>query len=70
MEQFKYGVDRLTVAKAIKLREGELKGVISEEAKTNIAISRKLVDEIVTGEKTVYGINTGFGPLCDSYAFG
>ena len=39
---------------------------ISEQAKAQIIISEQNVAHIVQSERTVYGINTGFGPLCDT----
>lgn len=34
---------------------------LSEDAVKNVIRSRKIIDDIVEGEKTVYGVNTGFG---------
>ncbi len=62
---FKYGIDKLTVDKAIALAKGTLKGVIEKEAENKIKACRAKVDAIVDAGKPVYGINTGFGPLCD-----
>ena len=36
---------------------------VAEEAMLKVALSRKVVDRIVDGDETVYGINTGFGSL-------
>ena len=65
MKSFQYGQDRLTVATAIELVNGK-KGKISLSSKSRIDDSEKLVREIVASEETVYGINTGFGPLCNT----
>ena len=62
---FKYGTDKLTVDKAIAIAKGELKGVLDSEAQNKINACRAKVDAIVDAGKAVYGINTGFGPLCD-----
>jgi len=62
---FKYGIDKLTVDKAIAIAKGELKGKLSTEAIKNVYECRRKVDIISNGDKAVYGINTGFGPLCD-----
>ncbi len=62
---FRYGIDKLTVEKAIALAKGELKGVLNDEAKAKINACRAKVEAIVASDKAVYGINTGFGPLCD-----
>ena len=36
---------------------------VAEEAMLRVVSSRKVVDRIVDGDETVYGINTGFGSL-------
>lgn len=61
---FQYGKDRLTVAIAMDLIERKRKGILSEEVKNNITKSENNVARIAKGEQTVYGVNTGFGPLC------
>ena len=38
---------------------------LSEEAKRNIAESRKVVDQIVSEGRVVYGVTTGFGKFSD-----
>lgn len=63
MQVFKYGVDTLTVAKAIDLSTGKLIGIIDDTAKQKINQSQQYVNEIVANNDTVYGINTGFGIL-------
>lgn len=62
---FKYGLKHLTVNKAIAIARGTLKGVITEEVKIKINNCRQKVETIANSNKAVYGINTGFGPLCD-----
>jgi histidine ammonia-lyase len=62
---FKYGIDTLTVNKVIAIAEGKLTAIICDEAKKNVNNCRKKVEIIASGNKAVYGINTGFGPLCD-----
>ena len=64
MKTFSYGQDRMTVDTALAIARGETKGVISPEVYQQIEASRQAVVDIVKGEKQVYGINTGFGPLC------
>src|SRR3990167_432 len=63
---FAYGRDTLTPTIALKIARGELKAVITDEVKSKIAASEKHVREIVANGKTVYGVNTGFGPLCQT----
>ncbi|MDR0811463.1 MAG: histidine ammonia-lyase [Paludibacter sp.] len=61
---FLFGEDFLTIAKALELVRGEAHGAISEQTRSKIAANRQIVEQIVHNRKTVYGINTGFGPLC------
>jgi len=61
---FNYGVDQLSCSTALQLSQGLLKGSLSDFTKTQINKSAGYVQQIVATEKTVYGINTGFGPLC------
>ena len=64
MRTFSYGQDQMTVALALAIARGDLKGMITPEVSRQIEASRQAVLDIVAGEKQVYGINTGFGPLC------
>ncbi len=61
---FHYGEDHLTAGIALSIARGYTKGIISESARTSVKKSSAVVDTISKGEKAVYGINTGFGPLC------
>lgn len=61
---FCYGIDHLTAGTALAIARGEVQGVINDEARTRILQSEADVREIVNKGDTVYGINTGFGPLC------
>src|SRR5437773_420123 len=38
---------------------------IADSARSRILESRKVIDDMVTGEAVVYGVNTGFGKLAD-----
>lgn len=62
---FKYGIDKLTVAKVIAIAQGNLKTTLSPEAIKKVNDCRKKVETMANSDKAVYGINTGFGPLCD-----
>ena len=62
---FKYGIDKLTVDKVMALANGELKGKLTDDAINKINSCRAKVETMANGKKPVYGINTGFGPLCD-----
>ncbi len=62
---FKYGIEKLTVDKAIAIAKGELKGVLTSETIEKVNSCRAKVETMASSPKAVYGINTGFGPLCD-----
>ena len=61
---FNFGEDMLTVGLALQLAAGKITGSIGPVAADRIVKSRKIVDDIVSSHEIVYGINTGFGPLC------
>src|SRR5580698_723252 len=63
---FQYGSDRLTVATVIALASGGLDGSISAAAGKKIRESRQHVADIAASQRTVYGINTGFGILANT----
>jgi histidine ammonia-lyase len=62
--EFRYGEDHLTIGTALNLSRGLVKGILSAEVRNKINKNRKVVEKIVHKQKIVYGINTGFGPLC------
>ena len=64
--EFKYGVHQLTVRFAGEIALGNMKGVLSKEAVERIKQSEQHVKDIVAANKTVYGINTGFGILANT----
>ncbi|NLR92739.1 MULTISPECIES: histidine ammonia-lyase [Flammeovirga] len=61
---FNYGIDRLTVNIALDIARGNTKGVLNGKAKEKVLKSQSYVQEIVAKGDVVYGVNTGFGPLC------
>ena len=63
---FNYGTDQLTVAKVIAVAAGKLKAVLGDKAVQKIKASEQCVRQIVADNKTVYGINTGFGILANT----
>jgi histidine ammonia-lyase len=65
-DQFQYGSSTLTPGIALALAEGSLSGKIPEISMSRIIKSRDHVREIVAHDKTVYGINTGFGVLANT----
>lgn len=63
---FSYGDTNLTVAIALQLARNGTCGRLAKSAFKRVKNSQKRVKNIVDTEKVVYGINTGFGPLCQS----
>lgn len=63
---FNYGTDHLTTAITIAIASGKCRGMLTKEAKDNISKSQQDVSTIVANDKTVYGINTGFGILANT----
>lgn len=61
---FNYGSDFLTVSKALAISTGTIKGVLNAETRRKIKESSSIVEKIARSDQAVYGINTGFGPLC------
>ncbi len=64
MKTFHYGQDLLTASVALKLANKDIKGVFSTGTIQKVTKSAEAVAQIAQGEAAVYGINTGFGPLC------
>lgn len=64
MSTFNYGTDHLTAGIALSIARGKTKGIISDAAREKIRRSSQVVENIANGDAAVYGINTGFGPLC------
>lgn len=62
---FQYGIDQLTLKKTIAISNNELKAQLVSESIEKVNTCRKKVETIAKSKKAVYGINTGFGPLCD-----
>ena len=63
---FNYGKEKLTLKKTFALAQGKTKGVLIPEIKSKVEKSNAIVNKVVHFGRTVYGINTGFGPLCDT----
>lgn len=64
MNSFKYGEDYLSSSIALSIAKSECQGILTDETTAKINQSAQYVQEIVDAGKVVYGINTGFGPLC------
>lgn len=63
---FKYGVDRLDLDIVNGIADGSIKATLCQEALDKINTSRQNVEKMAASDEPVYGINTGFGPLCDT----
>jgi len=62
---FRYGLDQLTVDKVVAIAHGSLTTTFCRETIQKVKDCRRKVELMAGGDKAVYGINTGFGPLCD-----
>ena len=63
---FSYGEEKLTLKKVFEIAQGKRKGILIPEVVEGIQKSNAIVQQVIRSGKTVYGINTGFGPLCDT----
>ncbi|MEO9868862.1 histidine ammonia-lyase [Ekhidna sp.] len=61
---FHYGEDHLTAGISLSIARGLTKGLLSAKTREAIQKSAQAVKTIAEGDEAVYGINTGFGPLC------
>jgi histidine ammonia-lyase len=64
---FFYGSGKLTSGICLAIAAGTTKGKIDAEAASKIHSSWEEVKKIVESQQPVYGVNTGFGPLCDTH---
>jgi histidine ammonia-lyase len=63
---FKYGIDRLNLDLVNNIASGSIQAVLCQEAIDKINKSRRRVEKMAASDEAIYGINTGFGPLCDT----
>ncbi len=63
---FHYGIDRLDLDTVNGIASGRIPALLSAAAVAKINQSRACVDVMAASDKAIYGINTGFGPLCDT----
>jgi histidine ammonia-lyase len=63
---FQYGKDILDIGTAIGLAEGRIKGSLSPDTIRRVKDSEGHIAAIVSANKTVYGVNTGFGILANT----
>ena len=61
---FHYGRDHLDVDTALAVSAGRVEGRITPETAERIQAAEAAVRRVAEGNVSVYGINTGFGPLC------
>ena len=66
MQTFSYGTDHLTVQHTIAIANNRMKGILDDRTIQKIRASQQYVQDIVSQQKTVYGINTGFGILANT----
>jgi histidine ammonia-lyase len=64
--EFNYGMAHLSIGTCLNIAARRTKGVINTEATKKIESSWLAIKEIVQSSNPVYGINTGFGPLCET----
>jgi histidine ammonia-lyase len=55
----------LTLEQINSVASGELQSSLPDRARTRIQASRQVVEEVLRQDRVVYGVNTGFGKLCD-----
>ena len=56
---------RLTLAQIAAVANGREQVTLSDDARARIEAARQVVERIVEENRTVYGVNTGFGRLSD-----
>ena len=61
---FYFGDRSLSLREAWLLARGELSPSFSSIGRARIEASHQRLGQIISDQRTVYGINTGFGPLC------
>ena len=64
--EFNYGGSHLTIGTCLDIAAGTTRGVINSATAERVRWSWRAVEQIVHTQQPVYGINTGFGPLCDT----
>lgn len=61
-----YGVDRFTFHDVLEIIKHPKTAKLDGKSKQQISQSYQNVQKIISSDRTVYGINTGFGPLCET----
>lgn len=63
MPLFEFGKTKITVESVEAASQGHYKYRLSSSARTKIIRSRKFLEKQLKSHDTIYGVNTGFGPL-------
>ena len=63
---FRFGEDHLTAGIALGMARATVTGTFTDACLKKVQASYERVQRIVEKGHTVYGINTGFGPLCNT----
>lgn len=63
---FHYGQDHLTASQAIAIARGQLSASVPPAVMAKVTAAHATVLRHSRGTEAVYGINTGFGPLCNT----
>lgn len=66
MNSFNFGSDKLTIQGLVDICFGEKEVSLGKEAREKVRKSSGHVETIIEHGDVVYGINTGFGPLCNT----
>src|SRR5690606_13422159 len=62
--QLEYGSYEHSAGRAGALCDGRIRGVSGPSVRERVRQSEKDIADIVAEGRVVYGVNTGFGPLC------
>jgi histidine ammonia-lyase len=66
LTHFNYGTDHLTVGNVVAIAAGKTKAILNDKVIKQVKASQQYVQQIVADNKTVYGVNTGFGILANT----
>ncbi len=64
--KFRYGIENMSLDMLDDILSGSMTTALVDEALKQINTSSNIVHRMAVGDKPVYGINTGFGPLWDT----
>ncbi len=62
---FEYGSESLTVETVWDIAKGNTRGILTQDTIAAIDECRRKLEIMAGSDRAVYGVNTGFGPLCD-----